>query len=54
MDDPKALVDELLNLGNLTRWEESFLVSLSDKVDRNIPLSEYEEDKLEEIFKERA
>lgn len=48
-------IDELLDLGNLTKWEANFLENLSDKVDRaERPLTEGELEKLEEIYRERT
>lgn len=48
------MVEELFDLGNLSRWEDSFLVSVSDKLDRDIPLSEREEEKVREIYREKV
>lgn len=48
------MIEELLDRGNLTKWESSFLISLSDKVDRGHILSGYEQEKLREIHDERV
>lgn len=53
MSEHAKMVEEVLDSGNLTKWEESFLMSLSDKLDRETPLSEREAEKLQEIYDER-
>lgn len=49
MSDREA-IDEMLDGGALTKWEYSFLISLADKLDRGIPLSERETEKLHELI----
>lgn len=47
----QEMVEELLDLGNLTKWEENFLASLAEKLtDADYRLSEREAEKLEEIY----
>lgn len=53
-DHYKLMVEELLDLGNLTKWEMGFVESLSEKLDKGLRLSEREQEKLEEIHKARV
>ena len=47
--DDRELVEELLNHGGASKWEESFLMSIADKLDHGYPLTEREQEKLGEI-----
>ncbi len=50
----RAMVDDLMDRGNLTKWEQGFLYGLADKFDHSTRLSAREREKLEQIYDERA
>lgn len=50
-DVAREKLEECVNNGTLTKWEESFLTSLIDKLDRQHRISEQEQNKLEEIHR---
>ena len=51
LDVAREKIEECLNNGALTRWEESFLTSISDKVERGYGLSDREQEILQQIHK---
>lgn len=51
---PEDMIEELANLGNLTRWEASFIVDIGNKLEWGRDLTETELKKLEEIYHERT
>ena len=48
------MIEELFDLGSLTKRENSFLTSLYDRLSRGSKLSEAQVEKLEQIYKERG
>lgn len=53
MENVRDLIDELLDTGNLTMWEQSFIEYLSEKMDSGKDLSDNELEKLREIHNQR-
>lgn len=51
---PNEMVEELMDLGNLTKWEASFLISVGNKLEWGEDLTETELEKLTEIYRERV
>ena len=49
-DELLELVDECLH-ADVSRWEEGFLESVQDKLDRGRSLSEYEAEKVQQIWR---
>jgi hypothetical protein len=46
----RQAVEEMLDVGSLSKWEYSFLIAIADKLDRGQSLSEREFEKLDEII----
>jgi hypothetical protein len=51
--DLKNKVQEAMEGLDLTAWEEQFLSDLEEKLEKGIILTDYQEEKLEEILEER-
>lgn len=43
-------IEELMDVGNLTRWETSFLIDMAARIDGGRPLSEGQMEKLQQII----
>jgi hypothetical protein len=52
--DQRESVDELLDIGSLSKWEYSFLTSVGSQMDRGWDLTEDQLTKLEEIIEEKG
>ena len=55
--DPKVYrewLERCLDEGNLTKWEDSFCVSLVNQLDRGRTLSEKQAETLERIYTEKT
>lgn len=52
MDDKEKLeaIEEIMAVGNMTRWEDRFLTSVADQLARGWGLTEDQERKLQEIL----
>lgn len=46
-------IDTLLDTGNLTKWEYSFLTEMGDRIDRGYRLTDDQEEKIQEIVDTR-
>lgn len=54
MITPAEMIEELLDSGAITKWEDSFLVSLVDRLDHDKPLTDLQLEKLQEIYDART
>jgi hypothetical protein len=53
-DEYRVLLEHCLDQGNLTKWEDSFCVSLVDQLDRGRTLTERQAEILERIYTEKT
>ena len=53
-DEYRGYIEELADLGSLTKWEEAFISTLTARIDTDTPLTEDQIRKLEQIYNERV